>query len=113
MELMNRASLFVLQAATGGKKETPKDTGKVDSTIYGGGSTEVNDALLKVIKYVGGIGGTVFTLAILIIALVIIFGSISSKNIGTVWKAFFSCLAGAILFYSAYILAPSIAGIFS
>lgn len=105
MELMDKASIFVLQAAT--KK------GTVDKTIYDGGSTEVNNALISVIKYVGGIGGTIFTLAILIIALVIIFGSISSKNIGTVWKAFFSCLAGAILFYSAYILAPSIAGIFS
>lgn len=104
MELMNKASLFVLQAAT--KKD------KVDSTIYDGGSTEVNNALIKIIKYVGGIGGTIFTLAILVIALVIIFGSISSKNIGTVWKAFFSCLAGALLFYGAYILAPSIAGVF-
>lgn len=84
----------------------------IDSSIYtGGGNNQINEAALKIIKMVGGIGGILFTLAILIIALFIIFGSISSRQIGTVWKALFSCIGGALLFYSAYFLAPAIQGI--
>lgn len=82
----------------------------IGKDIYTGGNTQVNATILKIIKIVGGTGTLAFTLAVLIIALFIIFGSISSKKIGTVWMAFFSCLGGALLFFGAYILAPSIAG---
>lgn len=82
----------------------------VNKDIYSGGDTAINGAILKIIKIVGGTGSLAFTLAVLIIALFIIFGSISSKKIGTVWVAFFSCLGGALLFFGAYMLAPSIAG---
>ena len=81
----------------------------IDTSIYTGGeSNEINAAVLKIIKMVGGIGGMLFTLAILIIALFIMFGSISSRKIGTVWTALFSCIGGALLFFSAYFLAPAI-----
>ncbi|MEX3625000.1 TrbC/VirB2 family protein [Viridibacillus arvi] len=86
---------------------------KIDKNIYNDGSDNVNKAIIKIVKYVGGVGAGLLTLAILIIALVIIFASISPKNVGTAWKALFSCLAGALLFYSAYFLAPSIAAIVS
>ena len=80
--------------------------------IYTGGTdNKIAAATKDIIKMVGGVGGLFFTLAILIIAIVIIFGSISPRNIGTVWKALFSCVAGAILFYSAYFLSDFIAGI--
>ncbi|MBO0588398.1 MULTISPECIES: TrbC/VirB2 family protein [unclassified Sporosarcina] len=94
-ELMNRVTLLT-----------------INGSIYtGGGNNEINAATMKIIKMVGGIGGALFTLAILIIAIFIIFGSISSRQIGTVWKALFSCIGGALLFYSAYFLAPAIQGI--
>lgn len=83
----------------------------IDKNIYQAQNNQVNTTVLKLIKIVGGVGGALFTLAILIIALVIIFGSISSKKIGTVWTALFSCIGGALLFYSAYFLAPTLAGI--
>lgn len=83
----------------------------VDTGIYTGGSNKINDALLKIVKLVGGIGGTAFTLAVLIIGLVIIFGSISAQKMRTVWITLISCVAGAFLFYSAYYLAPTIAQI--
>lgn len=85
---------------------------KLTKDIYKTGSdNKINGATLDIIKMVGGLGGLFFTLAIMVIAIVIIFGSISPRNIGTVWKALFSCIGGAILFYSAYFLAPAISGI--
>lgn len=103
MNLINSLNFLALQ--------TQVAATKIDNKIYTGGTDKVNKAIVKIVKYVGGVGGGLLTLAILIIALVIIFSSISPKNVGTAWKALFSCLAGAILFYSAYFLAPAIAGI--
>lgn len=80
--------------------------------IYKEGTTELTQILQKVIGLVGGIGGLCFTLAILIIAVVIIFGSISPRNIGKWWTALFSCVAGAGLFFSAYMLKEVIAKLF-
>ena len=65
----------------------------------------------KVVRWVGGFGGLGFTLAVLIISLFIIFGSISSAKIGRWWGALLSCVAGAFIFYSAYFFAPAIASI--
>jgi hypothetical protein len=62
----------------------------------------------KIVKIVASVGGTAFVLAILIISLFIIFGSISPRESGTYWKALFSCLAGAFVFFSAYAFAPQI-----
>lgn len=73
--------------------------------------TKINETTEDIISLIGGLGGLFFTLAIMIIAVVIIFGSISPRNIGTVWKALFSCIGGAVLFYSAWFLAPAISGI--
>ncbi|MED4402117.1 hypothetical protein [Metabacillus fastidiosus] len=84
---------------------------KITQDIYTGGNTKINEAITKVIKLVGGIGGGAFTLAILIIALVIIFGSISAAKMRTVWMALISCTAGALVFYAAWYLAPAIGDI--
>ncbi|MER2049012.1 MAG: TrbC/VirB2 family protein [Solibacillus sp.] len=72
----------------------------------------VEDLLTKVIASITGIGASVFTLAVLIIALCIIFGSISPKNIGKWWTALFSCIAGAVIFFGANLLKTTIAGLF-
>lgn len=63
----------------------------------------------KIVKIVGGVGGAAFVLAILVVSLFIIFGSISANQMGTYWKALFSCMAGAFIFFSAYAFAPAIA----
>ena len=85
----------------------------VKSDIYAKGDTKLSEIIEKVIRLVGGIGGLCFTLAVLIIALVIIFGSISPRNIGKWWTALFSCLAGAALFFSAFMLSDVISGVFT
>lgn len=73
--------------------------------------TSDNVLAAKIEQVVKIVGGAAFTLAILIIALVIIFGSVSSSKVGTVWKALISCIAGAFIFFSAYMLAPAIANL--
>lgn len=83
----------------------------INNQIYKDQNNDISKTGVKIIKMVGGIGGVAFTLAILIISLFIIFGSISSRKIGTVWTALFSCIGGALLFYSAYLLAPAIQGV--
>lgn len=83
----------------------------MNSGIYAESTNNLSTILLKIIKLVGGIGGLSFTLAVLIIALVIIFGSISPKNVGKWWGALFSCVAGAGLFFTAYLLKDVIAGL--
>lgn len=84
----------------------------LSKNIYSKTSDNVLAAKIEqVVKIVGGVGGAAFTLAILIIALVIIFGSVSSSKVGTVWKALISCIAGAFIFFSAYMLAPAIANL--
>ncbi|MGE7988735.1 TrbC/VirB2 family protein [Lysinibacillus fusiformis] len=85
----------------------------VNSGIYAEGNNNLTKILKKVISLVGGIGGLCFTLAVLIIAVVIIFGSISPRNIGKWWTALFSCVAGAGLFFSAYMLKDVLANLFS
>lgn len=84
----------------------------IDSSIYtGGGDDPIGQSAMKIVRMIGGWGGIAFTLAIMIIALFIVFGSISSRNIGKVWIALFSCIGGAMVFYSAFILAPAIKNI--
>lgn len=78
---------------------------------YGTGNVKINGAVKKVIQLVGGSGALLFTLAILIIAVIIIFGSISAAKMRTVWVSLISCCIGALIFYSAYFLSGVIAGI--
>ncbi|MFJ7983495.1 TrbC/VirB2 family protein [Lysinibacillus xylanilyticus] len=85
----------------------------VDKTIYDDGSSNLSSMIYKIIKLVGGIGGGCFTLAVLVIGLFIIFGSISPKSIGKWWTALFSCVAGAGLFFGAFLLAPVLKTLFS
>lgn len=85
----------------------------VDSSIYAKGDTKLSEIIEKIIRMVGGVGGLCFTLAVLIIAVFIIFGSISPKNIGKWWIAFFSCLGGAALFFSAFMLSGILSGLFA
>ncbi|MBX8945954.1 TrbC/VirB2 family protein [Lysinibacillus sp. K60] len=102
MSLLTSLNLLAIEVAT-------TDFGK---EIYTKGDTKLSEIIEKVIKLVGGIGGACFTLAVLIIALVIIFGSISPKNIGRWWTALFSCVAGAALFFSAFMLSSVLSNLF-
>jgi hypothetical protein len=83
---------------------------ELDKNIY---KDDADNILAKkvegIVKIVAGVGGVSFVLAILIISLFIIFGSISANQVGTWWKALFSCMAGAFIFFSAYAFAPAIA----
>lgn len=91
MNSMMNMNYLVLNNTTGGNVETFLQT--------------VIDSITK-------IGASVFTLAVLIIAICIIFGSISPKNIGKWWTALFSCIAGAVIFFGVDLFGATISGLF-
>lgn len=78
--------------------------------LNAGGNIET--FLQTVIDSITTIGASVFTLAVLIIAICIIFGSISPKNIGKWWTALFSCIAGAVIFFGVDLFGATISGLF-
>ncbi|KZS44903.1 hypothetical protein AWU65_02660 [Paenibacillus glucanolyticus] len=94
-------------AATGGAGDVScsdtfgKGTGTADQTI--------TDTLKSVIKIIGGAGGLLFTLAVMIIAIMIIFGSISAQKRSTYWTALIGCFCGAFVFFGGYKFAGAIA----
>lgn len=94
------------------KKDPTKDAISKESA-YQNGNDKLNTAVESVIKIVGGSGALLFTLAIMIIAVIIIFGSISAAKMRTVWVSLISCCIGALIFYSAYFLSGVIASIAS
>jgi hypothetical protein len=84
-----------------GVNETTVFNGKVASNpIYAKG--------VKIIEIVGGIGGIAFTLAVMIITLFIIFGSVSPQKRGGYWIGLISCVAGAFVFFGAFGFADGI-----
>lgn len=88
-----------------------KTTG-ITNGIYEQKDNQLTRAGEDVVSLLGSIGGICFTIAVMIIALVIIFGSVSPKNIGRWWIALFSCFCGAALFFGAYLFPDIVAGIF-
>lgn len=52
----------------------------------------LNKSVESVIKTVGSVGAGLFTLAVMLIAILLIFGSLSPKMTGTYWKALLLCL---------------------
>ncbi|WP_145949567.1 TrbC/VirB2 family protein [Paenibacillus sp. Y412MC10] len=87
------------------------DTGTVNCSDAFGTSADdtIKTTLQSVIKIVGGVGGLLFTLAVMIIAIMIIFGSISAQKKGTYWTALISCFCGAFVFFGGYKFAGAIA----
>lgn len=83
----------------------------VGKEIFERGNNPLFDKGVEIIKMVGGIGGLAFTLAIMIITLFIIFGSISPQKRGAYWIALISCVAGAFVFFSCYTFAEGIMSI--
>ncbi|MED0677068.1 hypothetical protein ABEV55_08495 [Aneurinibacillus thermoaerophilus] len=71
-----------------------------DNPIYNKG--------VVLVKTVAGLGGLGFTLAVLIITLVLIFVSISPQKRGPVWWSLISCSGAAFVFFSAFTFAESI-----
>lgn len=99
-------SLFILNAAS-------TSTGLTNSIYSSSKNSKINDFGTSLTSLIGSVGGICFTIAIMVIALVIMFGSISPKNIGRWWFALFSCFGGALLFFSAYLWPDFVSGIFS
>lgn len=100
--MLSKLNLSLLTSSTGG----------LGKEIYTHQNNNITTAGTKIIKLVGSIGGLAFTLAVMIIAIAIIFGSISPKNIGRWWTALFSCVGGAVLFFGAYLFSDVIANLF-
>lgn len=91
---------------------TASKTTGLNSSIYKKTDNQLTSAGEDLVGLLGSIGGICFTIAVMVIAIVIIFGSISPKNIGRWWIALFSCFCGAALFFGAYLFPDIVAGIF-
>lgn len=85
----------------------------INKSIYAKKENNLTNAGNDIIGMIGSIGSICFTIAVMVIAIAIIFGSISPKNIGKWWMAFFSCCGGAALFFGAYLFADVVANLFS
>ncbi|MDQ0255586.1 type IV secretory pathway VirB2 component (pilin) [Evansella vedderi] len=83
----------------------------IDSSIYDDNNNIFAQTVMEIVRIVGGVGGAAFVLAILIISLIIIFGSISPANMRTWYIALISCIVGAFIFFGAYTLGPAIASL--
>lgn len=92
---------------------TSQTTFAADDSIYTGktGIDSIDNASNTVLSAVAGIGMTAFTLAFLVIALVLGFGSLSPQNTSRAWKAFFICLVAALIFFAAYMLPEQVQGL--
>lgn len=71
----------------------------------------VNGPLKTIVQIVGGVGGTLFVLAVMYYAIMIIFGSLNPQKAGTYWKALLGCAGGAFVFFGAATFANVIAGL--
>lgn len=67
------------------------------------------DTIKSVIKIIGGVGGLLFTLAVMVIAVMIMIGSISAQKRSTYWIALLCCFCGAFVFFGGYKFADAIA----
>lgn len=78
-------------------------SGDLGSEIYNKSNDNgLNKSVESVIKTVGSVGAGLFTLAVMLIAILLIFGSLSPKMTGTYWKALLLCAGGAFIFFGAY-----------
>lgn len=71
----------------------------------------VNQPLKTIVQIVGGVGGTLFVLAVMYYAIMIIFGSLNPQKAATYWKALIGCAGGAFIFFGAATFANVIAGL--
>lgn len=74
---------------------------------------KVNKPLKLIVMIFGGVGGTLFVLACMYYAVMIIFGSLNPQKAATYWKALLGCAAGAFIFFGAATFADVIAGLAS
>lgn len=124
--LVTAPAATVMHAATG-KTTTPSTSTATSDSVIDSELTEkgkvynpqdtnakkINGPLKTVVQVVGGVGGTLFTLAVMFTAIMIIFGSLSPQKSGIYWKALMGCAAGAFVFFGAATFADMIAGMAS
>lgn len=88
--------------------------GTISKEIYNpsGANDPVNSVLMKIIKNVGGWGGSVLVLMIMVLAILIFFASPSPRMRTALWTGLGICLLAAIVFFSAYIIGPGMKNYF-
>lgn len=113
--LVTAPASTVMHAAT----TTPASSSVIDSELNDKSkvynptdtnATKINKPLKTVVQVVGGVGGTLFTLAVMFTAIMIIFASLSPQKSSLYWKALLGCAAGAFVFFGAATFADMIAG---
>lgn len=92
------------------------DTGKLScadvfgkQTSTGEAGKTINDTLKDVVRIIAGTGTTLFTMAVMVLALMIMFGSISPAKKGIYWGSLIGCVCGAFVFFGAFKFSDAIA----
>lgn len=72
-------------------------------------ANDLQDTAIKAVKFIGGWGGIVFTMAFMVLALMLGSGGINPHKRGKVYVGLVTVAVAAFLFFSAWQFAPAIA----
>lgn len=81
--------------------------GKGEST--GTAGTTINSTLKSVVQIIAGTGSALFTIAVMVLAVIIMFGSISPSKKGMYWGGLIGCVCAAFVFFGAFKFSDAIA----
>ncbi|MFX3643474.1 MAG: TrbC/VirB2 family protein [Candidatus Pristimantibacillus sp.] len=79
------------------------------STNGGTAGTTINNTLKDVVKIIAGAGASLFTIAVMVLAVMIMFGSISPAKKGIYWGSLIGSVCGAFVFFGAFKFSDAIA----
>ncbi|MCW3793729.1 TrbC/VirB2 family protein [Paenibacillus sp. LS1] len=92
------------------------DTGALScADVFGAGTnggtagTTINNTLKDVVKIIAGAGASLFTIAVMVLAVMIMFGSISPSKKGIYWGSLIGSVCGAFVFFGAFKFSDAIA----
>lgn len=84
------------------------DTGGLScADVFGAGEsgtakTTINATLKTVVQIIAGTGSALFTIAVMVLAVMIMFGSISPAKKGIYWGGLIGCVCAAFVFFGAF-----------
>ncbi|WP_182101756.1 hypothetical protein [Niallia taxi] len=79
-------------------------TDSLNQNIYSGGDSSLNSKVIDVVKIVAGVGGALFALSFMVMAILIAFNLVSTQQKASLWPKLIGIGIAAIIFFSAYAL---------
>lgn len=79
-------------------------TNQLNQSIYAGGDSSLNSKVIDVVKIVAGVGGALFALSFMVMAILIAFNLVSTQQKASLWPKLIGIGIAAIIFFSAYAL---------